>query len=236
MLEEQVKEFVALVKNDDLKEYAGDAFWNFVAAIISKDPVAGALTIKDVKQLIIHMPTAIFWDKMRRFLMGTFRDYSEQVKMASYFNNDEKRYAEFVKKQIYLIDELDDEKKIDCFAMLTRCMLIEEMDISLYFKLAQFIKQCTFYELEYMRETSVSKKQKNSAMVSSLYQYGLLNQESDDKEVYYVFSGFGKALKGNCLNYGDEMHNETFLTYNSIEPLNILEPALSDIDMHKFFD
>ena len=68
--------------------------------------------------------------------------------------------------------------------------------------LAQFIKQCTFYELEYMRETSVSKKQKNSAMVSSLYQYGPLNQESDDKEGDYVFLGFGKALKGNCLNYG----------------------------------
>lgn len=234
MLEEQIQEFAALVKNDDLKQYAGDAFWNFIAAVIGKDPVSGALAVKDVKQLVFHMPTVIFWNKMYRFLQGSYRDYSEQVKMASHFNDDDKKYVEFVKKQIYLIDELDDEKKIDYFAMLTRCMLLQEMDIALYFKLAQFLKQCTPYELEYMRDTGVTEKQKNNAMVSSLYQYGLLDQESNDEEVYYVFSGFGKALKGNCLNYGDDSSCNVFLTYNSVEPLAISEPALIS-DIKKMF-
>ena len=60
----------------------------------------------------------------------------------------------------------------------------------------------------------------------NLHQYGLLEQDSDETEVYYIFSGFGKALKGNCLNYGDDTKCEVFKTYNDVSPLSISEPAL----------
>ena len=99
MLEEQLKELALIVKNDDLRKYAGNAFWNLIQAVISKDPVSGTLAGKDVKQIVFHMPTVIFWNKIKRFLQGTYKDYEEQVKMASQFNNDNEKYAEFVKKQ-----------------------------------------------------------------------------------------------------------------------------------------
>ena len=35
MLDEQLNELASIVKNDDLKEYAGDAFWNLIQAVIS---------------------------------------------------------------------------------------------------------------------------------------------------------------------------------------------------------
>ncbi len=38
MLEEQLKELALIVKNDDLRKYAGNAFWNLIQAVISKDP------------------------------------------------------------------------------------------------------------------------------------------------------------------------------------------------------
>ena len=100
MLEEQLKELALIVKNDDLRKYAGNAFWNLIQAVISKDPVSGTLAGKDVKQIVFHMPTVIFWNKIKRFLQGTYKDYEEQVKMASQFNNDNEKYAEFVKKHI----------------------------------------------------------------------------------------------------------------------------------------
>lgn len=226
MFDEQLNELAAIVKNNDLKEYAGDAFWNFIQAVVSKDPASGMSVAKDVKQIVFHMPTVIFWNKMERFLNKTYEKYDDQVKMASRFNGDNEKYVEFVKKQIYLIDKLDDEMKVDCFAMLTRCLLLQEMEISLYFKLAQIINQCTPFELEYIREMGIDQKQKNSAMISSLYQYGLVEQNSNETEVYYLFSGFGKALKANCLNYGDDTKCKVFKTYNEVSPLAISEPAL----------
>ena len=45
--------------------------------------------------------------------------------------------------------------------MLTRCLLLQEIEISLYFKLAQIINQCTPFELEYIRKTRIDEKQKN---------------------------------------------------------------------------
>ena len=73
MFDEQLNELASIVKNNDLKEYAGDAFWNLIQAVISKDPVSGTLAAKDVKQIVFHMPTVIFWNKIKRFLQGTKR-------------------------------------------------------------------------------------------------------------------------------------------------------------------
>lgn len=150
MFDEQVNTLATIIQNEDLKKYAGNAFWNLVSTVISKNPVTGVRSIKDVEQLVFHIPTAIFWNKMERFLNGTYKNLNEQVKMASRFNNDNAKYTKFVKKQVYIIDKLDDDRKVDYFALLTRCMLLQELDIALYFKLAHIINQCTSFELEYV--------------------------------------------------------------------------------------
>lgn len=86
---------------------------------------------------------------MQRYFFGTFRDYSEQVKMSVEFTEDNSEYEAFVKKQIHLINEMNDDRKIDYFAMLTRCLLLNDMKYDLYYKLARFINICTSEELEY---------------------------------------------------------------------------------------
>ena len=47
---------------------------------------------------------------MQRYMFGAFRDYAEQVKMAGKFSEDNKDYERFVKRQIHLINEIDDDK------------------------------------------------------------------------------------------------------------------------------
>lgn len=76
---------------------------------------------------------------MQRYMFATFRDYAEQVKMAGKFSEDNKDYERFVKRQIHLINEIDDDKKVDYFAQLTSCYLLTEMDNALYYKLAKFL-------------------------------------------------------------------------------------------------
>ena len=225
MLKKQIESLSILLKDEDLRNYSGEAFWNLIQTVIGQDPFSGVASIKNVKDLVFHMPTVLFWNKMQRFLFGTYKDFREQVKMASHFNEDENRYVDFVKKQIYLIDEIDDDDKIDYYASLTRCLLVMEMEIPLYFKLAKFLVLCTPYELAFIKNTNTDSLYESSAMVSILYQYGLFEQKDDDEtgKTYYRLSSFGKALKECSLNYADVNIQCERLSYSMLEPITIPE-------------
>lgn len=228
MLKKQIEELSRIIKNEDLKKYAGDAFWNLIYSVVTTDWHSGVMAVNDIKKLIFHMPTILFWDKMKQFLLGTFHSYEDQVKLSARFYQDEKKYTEFVKKQIYLIDEIDDDAKIDYYAKLTRCFLLTELESNLYFKLAKIISLCTVDELKFLQEIPMSYRARNTAMISSLYFYGLFSQEDkgDVGGVFYYLSDFCKALKQNSLNYEDSFNGaKRRVSYEQIAPLGIPEPV-----------
>ena len=177
MLEKQLEALTTILKDKDIHEYAGDAFWGIIKAVSLGDVGALIDSGGDIKNLLFHTPTILFWDKMQRYMFGTFRDYAEQVKMAGKFSEDNKDYERFVKRQIHLINEIDDDKKVDYFAQLTRCYLLTEMDNALYYKLAKFLIMCTPEELDYIASFDYEGTTQLTAMVSSLYQYGLFEQQ-----------------------------------------------------------
>ena len=231
MLENQLATFTALVHDEDLQKYAGDAFIDFITAFYLDDAKAGIKTVDDVRKILFHIPTVLFWDKMKRYLYGTFKSYKDQLKMADKFHNDNSKYKQFVKRQIHLINELDDDEKVDYFAQLTRSFLITGLEESLFFKLTKFLNICTPYELEFLRTVGYDYSSPNNVVISSLYQYGLFVQNNDGNDVKYVLSDFAKALKQNCLNFDDGIGNmQRLLSYNQIAPLDILEPlTISEI-------
>ncbi len=233
MFDKQVTALTAILKDKDIREYSGDAFWNIIKAVVLGDVGALLDATNDLKNILFHTPTVLFWDKMQRYLFGTFRDYSDQVRMSAKFSEDNSEYEAFVKKQIHLINEMNDDRKIDYFAMLTRCFLLTDMEDALYYKLARFINICTPEELEYIKSFDYDKKSEINAVISSLYQYGLFDQaEKEHGGVDYVLSGFAKALKDNSLNFDEGLHGRVrILSYEQIPPLNIAEPATwNDID------
>lgn len=233
MFDKQVMALTAILKDKDIREYSGDAFWNIIKAVVLGDVGALLDATNDLKNILFHTPTVLFWDKMQRYLFGTFRNYSDQVKMSAKFTEDNSEYEAFVKKQIHLINEMNDDRKIDYFAMLTRCFLLTDMEDALYYKLARFINICTPEELEYIKSFDYDKKSEINAVISSLYQYGLFDQaEKEHGGVDYVLSGFAKALKDNSLNFDEGLHGRVrILSYEQIPPLNIAEPATwNDID------
>lgn len=233
MFENQVTALTAILKDKDIQEYAGDAFWNIIKAVSLGDVGALLDTASDVKNLLFHAPTVLFWDKMQRYMFGTFRNYAEQVKMAGKFNYDNGDYEKFVKKQIHLINEINDDKKVDYFAQLTRCYLLTEMEDALFYKLARFLTLCTPEELDYISSFGYEETTVLTAMVSSLYQYGLFDQkEKENGGVDYILSGFAKALKSNSLNFDEGTAGRVrILSYEQIAPLSISEPmTFEDLD------
>ena len=233
MIEKQIAALTTILKDRDIHEYAGDAFLNIVKAVSLGDVGALLDSSVDIKNLLFHTPTILFWDKMQRYVFGTFRDYTEQVKMAGKFNEDNKDYEKFVKRQIYLINEINDDKKVDYFAQLTRCYLLTEMENALYYKLAKFLVMCTPEELDYIASFGYEETTNLTVMVSSLYQYGLFEQqEKQHGGVDYVLSGFAKALKYNSLNFNEGISGRNrIVSYSQIAPLSISEPMTwEDID------
>lgn len=233
MIEKQIAALTTILKDRDIHEYAGDAFLNIVKAVSLGNVGALLDSSVDIKNLLFHTPTILFWDKMQRYMFGTFRDYTEQVKMAGKFNEDNKDYEKFVKRQIYLINEINDDKKVDYFAQLTRCYLLTEMENALYYKLAKFLVMCTPEELDYIASFGYEETTNLTVMVSSLYQYGLFEQqEKQNGGVDYVLSGFAKALKYNSLNFNEGISGRNrIVSYSQIAPLSISEPMTwEDID------
>ena len=227
MKDNQVRALTAILKDKDLQEYAGDGVWNLIQAVVTKDPFSGLAAGKDIKELIFHMPTVLFWDKMQRFLLGTFHSYEYQIKMAQKFSEDNEGYVAFVKRQIHLIDALDDDMKVDYFAALTRCFLMTDLDGGLYFKLCKFLSTCTPEELLFMENCPYDFKSNNTAIISSLFQYGLFTQVNDSNiGTYYVLSDFAKALKQDSLNFEDGLEgNVRLVSYDQLAPLNLQETA-----------
>lgn len=226
MKENQVKALTAILKAKDLQEYAGDGIWSLIQAVVTKDPFSGLAAGKDIKELIFHMPTILFWDKMQRFLLGTFHSYEDQVKMAQKFSKDNEDYTTFVKRQIHLIDALDDDMKVDYFSALTRSFLITDLDCALYFKLCKFLSICTLEELLFLEECPYDFKSRNTAIISSLFQYGLFTSDDDEDtgETYYLLSDFAKTLKQHSLNYEDGIKGQIRLrSYDELAPLNLPE-------------
>ena len=99
MFEKQVTALTAILKNNDIRNYSGDAFLNIIQAVIFGDIGALMDTTDDIKNIMLHAPTVLFWDKMQRYLFGTFKDYEEQVKMSEKFTRDNSAYEEFVKNR-----------------------------------------------------------------------------------------------------------------------------------------
>ena len=54
MLEKQVTALTTILKDNDIQEYAGDAFWNIIKAVSFGDVGALLDTAADVKNLLFH--------------------------------------------------------------------------------------------------------------------------------------------------------------------------------------
>ena len=221
------------MKDEDLKKYAGECFWDLMQAVIFSDPVLAIGATKNAIELAVHMPTYLFWNKMKRYLTGTFYCFEDQVKMAAKFNGDNKEYNKFVKRLIHLLDQLDDDQKVDYFASLTRAFLLTDLDIYLFFKLSKYLDICIPEELEFIRDLPYDYRSDNTAMISSLYQYGLLMVQSPtERYANFVLSDYGRALKQNCLNFDESLKDKRIVTFDDIAPCVILE-VVSDEEFNE---
>lgn len=233
MINNLANSIITILKDESVQKYAIASAVDLAKAVKLQDPGAFVDVAKNMKELVFHVPTVLFWDKMKRFLCGTFLCYEDQLKLAARFDkpcNDE--YEKFTKKLISVIDSIVEDEKIDYLANLTRCFLLCGIDKVLYFKLVQLIKNCTVDELEYIRQRDIKTESKNTLMVSVLSLQGLFIQKQDSSGVtWYVLSDIGIQLKECSLNFDEDRPKDIKKNYEDLEPLPQAEPmSESDLD------
>lgn len=84
MFENQITALTAILKNNDIQEYAGDAFGKIIQAVSLGD--VNILNIgqtavevgNDLRKILFHIPTVLFWEKMQRYMFGTFKIFKNK--------------------------------------------------------------------------------------------------------------------------------------------------------------
>lgn len=57
--------FISVLNNEDIQEYGGEGIWNLIQAIFTGNIFSAISAGKNIKELIFHIPTAIFWSKIK---------------------------------------------------------------------------------------------------------------------------------------------------------------------------
>ena len=211
MLERVTNGVTSLIENNKIKDLIGKTTFDLVRIIFSKDPSSYIDFFSDTSKLLWQLPNAIFWDKMYRFLIGTYSDYECQIKMCQKFQEDTKHYKEFVKKQIQIIDKLDFDCKVEWFSNLTRARLMELISENEYFKLSFALKMISAEDLLYIKTVSRSKDIEENSVLSLFYQHSLVDKFTPTTSGYsvseYNISVLGKKLLRFGITFGenDEM-------------------------------
>lgn len=157
----------------------------------------------------------IFWGKFERFLLGTFKDEDDRLKMAAKFaetgNRDENAY-----RLVQCIDRVDSMQKVDYLVNATRSVLAGYIDLPMYFRICQAVTNALLEDLHFLRDnirkvnggrtTFESKKFLTySFSVQGLQLVGLtdMNYVSQDGILQYGFTDLAEYVDRFSVSFGD---------------------------------
>ena len=217
MLQEFCKSLILAIKDKDIQKYKEDAIWNLIETIYTGSPFSAIAARKSINELVFHIPTAFFWSKMQQFLLGTYRSFEDQIKMAAKFSGDNDKYEEYVytliETIIETIDKIDTTEKVNYFSNITRAFLLDVIDEELFYKFRQLLMDCNKIELSYIKQADMKRHYKNDMMIFSLRIVGLMEQSDGDD---YVFTNLAKEFKKYALS--DDETSKPPIKYLEIEP------------------
>ena len=121
-----------------MKQIHDSALELSVAAISLFCPVASLA--KPAIDLVQNISNAILIEKLKRFFNNVGYAKSEWESFANKnLNPDSPSYAETMKRIVYVIDSISDERKIDVYANITRAYMEDKLTEDVFFELSEII-------------------------------------------------------------------------------------------------
>ncbi len=194
---ELVETVQSLIENENIKDLTKGSIWDFVKALAG-DYFSVIEGMGKATALVLYARDFNFWSKMQRFLQGVNLEYDTQIKFRNKFCEENKHNKEYIQRLINMIEQLETDSKIDYYAKITRYAISDVLDLSLYFKFSQTLKNCTSEELEYLSSNTLNGLYDNSFMLDSLRLLGLVSIEPTNNQ--FAFTDYAKIFKKYCLN------------------------------------
>lgn len=211
MLKTLINNVIEVVRTKEAEELKKKSIENFIYLMLGNSTAGKKLALDAVK-FAYQIPNLIFFNKMRKFLECSYGEIEleKRVKFSGKFLDDD--YKKYVKRQVELINSINDENKIDYLANLTRAVILGFIDVNVYFKLAYIINQTTTEELEYLSE-NINRTIENNVYTFSLQQAGLIQQVVDigrSGGVCYKYTSFATNLYKFALKFNEKDREYTY--------------------------
>lgn len=153
---------------------------------------------------IIDLPSAILISKLERFIKGISDiHYDIRQKLLNKLNNP-KECKDFFKRILFLIDDIDYDRKIDILIYLFKALSNDIIDIEKYFRLSNGVRHTLYEDIVFLEQNFDKDKEFEwNINISSLVQSGLAYEHIVDKNSIYKISKLGVELFYYGINYAE---------------------------------
>lgn len=117
---------------------------------------------------------AIFCEKLERLMNKQSADLPSWLKMAWKFEKDKENYASNVRKLIYLLNAMNEDKLIDIYANLLHSYQLGLLKQESFFRLSWILTQVYYDDLLLLKEIGPEFRDTNWSRLSSIQPYGLV--------------------------------------------------------------
>lgn len=199
---------------DDKLSAASDFLGDIVLATLG-DAGAAMKVGMDFAKLPFALKEMIFWKKFEHFLLGTFRNSDDRLKMAAKFaetgNKDENAY-----RLVQCIDRVDSMQKVDYLVNATRSVLAGFIDLPMFFRICQAVTNALLEDLHFLRDNIRAVNDGRGAFetdvnlaysfsVQGLQLVGLtdMNYVGRDGVLQYGFTDLAEYVDRFSVSFGD---------------------------------
>ena len=175
-----------------------DEIFNQTLSIIS-DLIPQTAPIIHTLQFPGTISDAVFAYKLKRLLDKQNPDLMEWLKISWKFESCQKDYAENVRKLIYLLISMNEDKLIDVYSNLLHAHQLTLLNTAEFFRLGWILTQIYSDDLFLLKEFKPKVNDSENQRLKILEPYGLLNKQyinsyNSKSVIRYSLTNIGKKM------------------------------------------
>lgn len=190
-----------IMESKEVGDVAEKMLFDLASAILG-DKVAMARLASEVLKAPIFWTNQIFWVKFKKFINGVYTDEDTRIKMAAKLASNGLKEDNAI-RLIQAIDHSDCMKKIQFLVNASRCLLVDFIDVTDYFRICKVISDTLYEDLLYMRDHINEGNLEYSNEVQGLFSSGVMYMSIIDKKPLYSFTPIAGKVNLYAVSYND---------------------------------